>query len=458
MTPEIARIPEAAASGAAPVPEEPPENGSPEKLRVALGSSVGTAVENYDFLAYGTAAALFFGDAFFPGSSPFMATLASFATLGVGFAMRPLGGILAGHLGDRIGRKPVLVGALLLMGVATTAIGFLPTYHQAGVLAPILLVLLRLLQGIGFGAEWGGAILMTYEHAPLRRKGLYSAIPQAGVPVGLLLANLAFLVAGRFDSELAWRIPFVLSALLIGAGLIIRMKVSESPEFERLQRADTVARNPVWEVLRRDWRTVLRVIGLRLAETGGFYVIVTYLLSYIGDHGYASHGTALAGLITAALIGTGTTLLYGRLSDSVGRRPVYLAGSLLTLAFGFPLFLLVHTGSAVAVVAAFVLGLALCHDMLAGTQGAWFSELFDTRVRTSGASLGYQLSAAVSGFVPFLATALAGALGWAGVAVLFCACGLTGLVTALVTRETGHRSRPGGPLPAAPARPAANGD
>lgn len=424
-----------------PEPAPPPreaagQQGTADRHRVAIGSAVGTTIENYDFLAYGTAAALYFNDAFFPGSSTLVATLTSFATLGVGFAMRPLGGILGGHLGDRIGRKPVLVGALIVMGVATTAIGLLPTYDQAGILSPVLLVACRLLQGVGFGAEWGGAILMTYEHAPLRRKGAFSAIPQTGVPLGLLLANAAFLVAGRFDTHLAWRVPFLLSALLVVAGMVIRLRVSESPEFQRLQSSQQVVKSPVWQVLREDWRSVLRVVGLRLAETGGFYVMVTYLLSYISAEGLASHSTALTALITAALLGTGTTLLFGRISDAVGRRPVYLLGSLATLLFGFPLFVLVNTGATVAVLVAFVLGLALCHDSLAGTQGAWFAELFDARVRSSGASLGYQLSAAVSGFIPFLATALAGAWGWVGVAVLFSACGVCGAATTLLTQET----------------------
>ncbi|MGW7291882.1 MFS transporter [Streptomyces xiamenensis] len=410
--------------------------GSPDKLRVALGSAVGTTVENYDFLAYGTAAALYFDEVFFPGQSSFAATLASFATLGVGFAMRPIGGIIGGHLGDRIGRKPVLVGALILMGVATTLIGFLPTYDQVGILAPALLVLLRLVQGIGFGAEWGGAILMTYEHAPLRSKGRYSAIPQAGVPLGLLLANVAFLIAAQFDSHLAWRIPFILSALLIAAGMIIRLKVSESPEFEEMQQNEGVAKSPVLEVLRDDWRTVLRVIGLRLAETGGFYVIVTYLLSYMKDEGLSTRAVHLTALITAALLGVGATILFGHLADRFGRRPVYLTGTILTLLYGFPLFLLVNTAHPALIVIAFILGLTLCHDMLAGTQGAWFSELFSARVRTSGASIGYQFSAAISGFIPFIAAMLAGAWGWKGVAVLYCAVGLIGLIAVLRTKET----------------------
>ncbi|RCV50419.1 MFS transporter [Marinitenerispora sediminis] len=429
-----------------------PEAGSPDKVRVALGSAVGTTIENYDFLAYGTAAALYFGPAFFPGDSPLFSTLAAFGTLGVGFAMRPIGGIIGGHLGDRIGRKPVLVGALLLMGFATVGIGLLPTYDQVGILAPILLVLLRLLQGIGFGAEWGGAILMTFEHAPRRRRGFYSAIPQAGVPLGLLLANVAFLLSAQLDSHLAWRVPFLLSAVLILAGFVIRMKVSESPEFEEAQQQDELVKSPVLEVLRKDWRTVLRAIALRLAETGGFYVTVTYLLSYLQENDLATRGVALTGIVLASLIGVFGTPLFGALSDRVGRRPVYLAGCVLTILYGVPLFLMMNTGDAVVIVIGFVIALAVAHDSLAGVQASWFSELFDTRTRTSGASLGYQGSAALSGFIPFIATALAAALGWMGVALLYSAVGLIGAIGVALTRDTWGRAERAAAAPVSAGR------
>lgn len=420
------------------------QHGSPDKLRTAVGSAVGTTIENYDFLAYGTAAALYFNDAFFHSGDPAIGVLLAFGTFGIGFAMRPLGGLIGGHLGDRIGRKPVLVGALLLMGISTVLIGVLPTYAQVGLLAPILLTLIRVIQGIAFGAEWGGAILMTFEHAPWKKRGRYTAIPQAGVPLGLLLANVVFLWSSQFDSELAWRLPFLLSSVLIIAGLVIRAKVSESPEFEEAKATGETVKNPIAEVFRKDWRTVLRVIALRLAESGGFYVIVTYMLAYLtsGDEPITDRATALSGLIVAAALGLLTTILFGALSDRVGRRPVYLFGTIALIGFAFPMFLLVNTGIPYLIVFVYIFAMAIVHDSLAGTQGAWFSELFSTNTRTSGASIGYQFSAAISGFIPMIATAIAIPLGWVGVAIVYAGCGVLGLVGALLTRDTwGARER-----------------
>src|SRR5689334_11360359 len=227
-----------------------PIDGTPEKKRVAIGCGVGATIETYDFIGFGTAAALYFGHVFFPKSNPLAGTLLAFATLGIGFAVRPLGGIIGGYLGDRIGRKPVLVGSLLLMGISTVLIGVLPTYATVGTLAPILLVAVRVVQGLAFGAEWGGAILMTYEHAPWRKRGQYTAIPQAGFPVGLLLANSAFLLSGLIGGTWAWRVPFLLSAVLIAIGIVIRTRIDESPEFEELKEEGEVSKNPIAEVLR----------------------------------------------------------------------------------------------------------------------------------------------------------------------------------------------------------------
>ncbi|GGI43869.1 MFS transporter [Agromyces flavus] len=420
------------------------EHGSPDKLRTAIGSAVGTTIENYDFLAYGTAAALYFSDAFFHAEDPVVGVLLGFATFGIGFAMRPLGGLLGGYLGDKIGRKPVLVGALLLMGISTVLIGVLPTYAQVGLLAPILLTLIRVIQGIAFGAEWGGAILMTFEHAPWRQRGRYTAIPQAGVPLGLLLANLVFLWSSTLDNELAWRLPFLLSAVLIIAGLIIRAKVSESPEFIDTKTQGLVVKNPLKEVFKNDWRNILRVIALRLAESGGFYVIVTYMLSYLtsGDEPITDRATALTGLIIAAALGLFTTILFGSLTDRIGRKPVYFFGTIALIAFAFPMFLLVNTGLPYLIVFVYVVAMAIIHDSLAGTQGAWFSELFNTNTRSSGASVGYQFSAAISGFIPLIATAVAVPLGWGGVALVYMACGVLGLIGTVLTRETwGKRER-----------------
>src|SRR5919107_1844664 len=268
-----------------------PIEGTPMKKRVAAGSSIGAMIETYDFIGFGIAAALYFNTVFFPANDPLSGTLLSFATLGIGFAVRPLGGIIGGILGDKIGRKPVLVGSLLLMGAATVLIGALPTYQQVGVWAGILLVIVRVIQGLAFGAEWGGAILMTFEHAPWRKKGLYTGVTQAGFPVGLLLANFAFLISVPLGEQWAWRVPFLLSAVLIIVGIFIRLKVEESPEFEELKEEGDLSKNPLREVLRDDWRNILRAFCLRIAETAGYAVSVTFMLSYISEEKLAGPST-----------------------------------------------------------------------------------------------------------------------------------------------------------------------
>jgi MFS family permease len=416
--------------------------GTPARKKVALGSSIGATIETYDFIGFGTAAALYFNTVFFPATDPLSGTLLSFATLGIGFAVRPLGGIVGGYLGDRIGRKPVLVASLLLMGVATVLIGCLPTYQQVGVWAGILLVAVRVVQGLAFGAEWGGAILMTFEHAPWRKRGLYTGITQAGFPLGLLLANAAFLVSVPLGDQWAWRVPFLLSAVLIVVGIVIRLKVEESPEFETLKAEGEVSSNPLLEVLRTDWRNVLRAFCLRITETAGYAVSVTFVMSYLASEKLADRSLTLFALMLAAALGIAATTLWGALTDRVGRRPVYLFGTAITLAWGVPLFLLLNTGQAAAIVVAFVVSYAVCQNCLAGVQGAWFSELFAARTRTTGASLAYQLSAVVSGFTPLIATALFATTGWLGPALLITGYGALGLVAALLTRETwGARER-----------------
>src|SRR5919205_265016 len=336
-----------------------PIEGTPEKKKVAIGCSIGATIETYDFIGFGTAAALYFNKVFFPATDPLSGTLLSFATLGIGFAVRPLGGIVGGYLGDRIGRKPVLVGSLLLMGIATVLIGALPTYDQVGIWAGILLVVVRVVQGLAFGAEWGGAILMCFEHAPWRKKGLYTGITQAGFPVGLLLANLAFLASVPLGGSWAWRVPFLLSAVLIVVGILIRLKLEESPEFEELKEEGEVSKNPLLEVLRDDWRNVLRAFCLRIAETAGYAVAVTFMLSYlqfkVNGQPLVDSSVSLLGLMSASAIGILATPLWGWLTDRAGRRPVYLLGCAVMLAWGVPLFLMVNTGLAVVIILAFVI-------------------------------------------------------------------------------------------------------
>jgi MFS family permease len=412
------------------------EHGSPGKVKTALGAAAGTCVENYDFVAYGTASALYFGDAFFPESDPAVGTLLSFATLGVGFLMRPVGGSVGGYLADRFGRKPVLVGALLIMGIATFMIGLLPTYAQVGVLAPVLLVVIRMIQGLAFGAEWGGAVMMAFEHAPWRRRGRFAAIPQAGNPLGIALANIAFLACAPLDNDWSWRIPFLLSAVLVVVGLFVRMRLSESPEFEAMKAQGNVVRNPFFTVLREDWRNILRVIALRLVESCAYYLTATYLLSYIAKRDPADRTIALTGVVIASIIAVGTTLLAGRLTDRIGRRRVYLTGCVLAIAFGIPMYLMANTGEPFLIVALFIVGISVIHAVLTGTQGAWFAELFNTGTRTSGASIGYQVAASIAGFAPFLAVLLANSFGWIGPALFYVAVGLVGLGGVLATKET----------------------
>jgi MFS family permease len=358
--------------------------------------------------------------------------------------MRPIGGSVGGFLGDRYGRKPVLVGALLIMGVATVLIGLLPTYAQVGVLAPVLLVAIRMIQGLAFGAEWGGAVLMAYEHAPWRHRGRFAAIPQAGNPLGIALANIAFLASASLDSDWAWRIPFLASAILIAVGLFVRMRLSESPEFVATKALGEVVRNPFLTVIKEDWRNILRVIALRVVESCAYYLTATYLLSYIAQRDPADRTPALTGVVIASVIAVGTTLFAGNLTDRIGRRRVYLVGCLLAIAFGIPMYLLANTGQPFLIAVVFIIGIGLIHAVLTGTQAAWFAELFATNRRTSGASIGYQTAASIAGFAPFLAVLLADGLGWIGPALFYVTVGLVGLGGVLATRETwGPKERAG---------------
>ncbi len=411
-------------------------HGTPHSRKVAISSGIGATIEAYDFIGYGTAAALYFGTYFFPSTDPLTGTLLSFATLGVGFAVRPLGGMIGGYLGDKLGRKPVLVASLILMGLATFLIGCLPTYQSVGIWAGVLLVLVRVLQGLAYGAEWGGAILMTYEHAPWKSKGKYTGIVQAGFPVGLLLANLVFLVSVHLPGTWAWRVPFLLSIVLVMVGVVIRSKVPESPVFEEVKARGEIVKNPITKVLKEDWRSILRGIGLRIAETAGYAVSITFMLSYLKSEKLADNTLTLTALCIASAIGIFATYSWGKLTDRIGRRPVYFFGTAFMLAFAFPMFLLVNTGSPIAIVIAVVLAYAVIQNSLAGSQGAWFPELFNANTRASGASLAYQFSAIVSGFTPFVVTLLYSAWGWAGAATLFGVYALIGLIATLVTRET----------------------
>lgn len=413
-----------------------PVHGTGDQKRVAFGSSAGAVIEAYDFIGFGTAAALYFGTVFFPSADPLMGTLASFATLGVGFVARPLGGIIGGHLGDKVGRKPVLVVSLIVMGLATVLIGCLPTHAQVGAIAPAMLVTIRIVQGLAYGAEWGGAILMTYEHSPWLKRGKFTGFVQSGFPVGLLLANIAFLVSTNLPGDWAWRVPFLLSAVLVIVGLVIRSKVPESPVFEEVRDSGALVRNPIKQVIKDDWRNIVRGIGLRVAETAGYAIAITYMISYLHSSKLATSTETILALCIASGLGIFATAGWAALTDRIGRRPLYLWVTLFNAAWAIPMFLLVNTGLFVAVVITIVISYTISQNALAGAQGAWFPELFQANTRSSGASLAYQVSAMVSGVTPFLTTLLYMQFGWVGPALLFLTYSAIGFGATLVTKET----------------------
>jgi MFS transporter, MHS family, shikimate and dehydroshikimate transport protein len=378
---------------------------------VALASLIGTTIEWYDFFLYGTAAALVLNQLFFPTFDPFAGTLAALGTYAVGFVARPVGGIVIGHYGDRIGRKSMLVLTLIIMGTATFLIGLLPTYAQLGPAAAGLLVLLRLAQGFGVGGEWGGAILMAVEHAPPTRRGFYGSWPQIGVPAGLLLSTLVYTPFSRMSQESflswGWRVPFLISIVLVGVGLIIRVRILETPAFQRMKEQRQEAPQPVIEVLRHYPKEVLVAMGARLTENGTFYLYSVFVLIYATQYVGMDRNIMLTAIIIAAAVELVTIPLFGLLSDIVGRRPVYMFGAISAGLGAYPLFWMLDTASPAFVRAALLLGLSLSHAAMYAPQGAFFSELFGARVRYSGASLGVQLASVIAGGLsPILATTL----------------------------------------------------
>ena len=414
--------------------------------KVALASFVGTTIEWYDFFLYGTASALVFGKLFFPNYDPLIGTLASFGTYAVGFLARPIGGIVCGHYGDRIGRKSMLIFTLLLMGVATALIGCLPTYQSIGIWAPVLLIVLRLAQGFAVGGEWGGAVLMAVEHAPGTRRGFYGSWPQIGVPAGLLMSTLIFgQIAKLPEADLlswGWRIAFLLSIVLVGVGLFIRLSVVEPAIFTEIKQAGAAARVPVLETIRQHPKSLLVAMGARLADNTSFYIYTVFALTYatLPEIGFA-RSTILNAVSLAAVFQMIALPAFGLLSDFVGRRPVYVFGALFTGAFGFAFFGLLETANTLSLFAAMIIALAVGHSAMYGPQASFFSELFGTRVRYTGASLGYQLSTIVSGGLsPLIATDLLRRTGksWP-IALYIAGMGLLTALSVLWSGETAHR-------------------
>jgi len=414
---------------------------------IVVAGSLGTVIEWYDFLIYGTAAALVFNVLFFPKLDPLSGTLASLGTYAVGFFARPVGGILFGHFGDRMGRKTSLMLTMLVMGLGTFAVGLLPTYDQIGIWAPILLVTLRLVQGIGLGGEWGGASLMVIEHAPAQRRGFYGSLVQVGFPFGLVTSYGVFTIATAAvtqDSFLAWgwRVPFLISIGLLAVGWYVRVRLPETPYFEDIRRRGAIAANPFFETIFNHPRSFWAAVGLKLSEVSWVYILTVFVVIYGTATLKLPKQLLLNAVFVAALIELATIPLFGYLGDLWGRRSLYFLGTLFTVCFAFPLFWLLDTKEPLIIVLAIVIALSFGHGTMFSIESAYFPELFGTRVRYTGASFGFQLSAAIGGgLAPIVATFLVDYMGGtSGVSVLLILLAAITFIATLFARETRNDS------------------
>ena len=420
--------------------------------KVALTSLAGTSIEWYDFFIYGTAAAIVFPKAFFPQDLPPMVLLIiSFSTFAVGFVARPVGGIIFGHFGDRVGRKHTLVAALMMMGLATTLIGLLPTYGSIGIAAPLLLVLLRFIQGLAIGGQWGGAMLLVTESAPANKRGWYGAYAQAGAPVGVILANLAFIGVSMSMSDEAfmswgWRLPFLASIILIGVSLFVQLRLEDTEAFKALKatqdsqrHTEVVVRSPVLQALKKYPRTIMLAAGAFLSVQVTFYILIAFTVAYGLNSPTVnlSRESMLVAVLIASAVMVPTQFYFSGLSDRLGRKKVYRWGAILTGLWSFALFPLIDTGSLPLIVLGITLGLAFL-GMQYGPQAAYFTELFSTEVRYSGASLGYQIGAIVGGaLAPTIAVLLWNELGIIFVSIYILLAALLTLWSLSLLEETG---------------------
>ncbi|QWU16996.1 metabolite-proton symporter [Paenibacillus sophorae] len=413
-----------------------------QTTKVLLASLIGSTIEWYDFFLYGTVAPLVFSKIFFPNLSPLVALLVSYASFGIPFFFRPLGGIVFSHIGDRIGRKKTLIITLSIMGISTVVMGLLPTYQSIGTLAPILLVLLRLLQGIGLGGEWGGSMLLAVEYSSPGKKGFFGSVPMAGVYIGMLMGTVSLSLLSTLPQTQfiawGWRIPFILSALLVAVGLWIRSGIDETPEFEKTKKTGDLSKFPLGETLRLHWREVLITLGVKFIEATPFYLFATFSISYATKYLGYNQTTVLNAVSVATLVITLAIPVMGFLSDKIGRKRFYIIGAVCVMLYAFPYFYLMSLKTTTALYAATILGL-LASSPLTATIGTLFSEIFTTRVRYTGISIGYQLGAAIAGgTAPFIATALLAAFhSWVPVALYLVGMGVISLISLSFARIVG---------------------
>jgi metabolite-proton symporter len=412
--------------------------------RAVIASTIGTAIEWYDFFLYSTVTGLVFAKLFFPHSDPWVGTLEAFAIYAVGFIARPVGAAIFGHYGDRIGRKSTLIATLLLMGLATFAVALVPTYSSIGVWGAVILTILRFIQGVGVGGEWGGSVLMSMEWARTdSSRGFIASWPQFGVPCGLFLANLAVLAFSQMSGEQflawGWRIPFGLSLILVGVGLYIRMGILETPIFAKLLAERKVERTPMLTVIKRHPKEILLSAFARMAEQAPFYIFTAFIFSYGIETLHASRNFLLTAVLAASILSFLSIPFFGHVSDRIGRKTMYMIGAVVTGIFGFVYFEMLNTGSATIIFIAVVLSL-VPHDMLYGPQAALIAESFTGRLRYSGSSLGYQLASVIAGGpAPLIATWLFGKYHSSlPIALYIAVCAIITLIaTALMTDYTG---------------------
>jgi MHS family shikimate/dehydroshikimate transporter-like MFS transporter len=417
-------------------------------LKVALATMIGGAIEAFDFLAYGTAAALVFNKLFFPTFNPTVAQLAAFGAFAAGFFARPVGGLIFGHYGDRLGRKKMLMIGLVLMGLATVAIGLLPTYASIGIAAPILLIMLRIAQGISFGGEYAGGMLMMVEHAPVARRSFFGSLPQAATPVGLMLSTGAFALASLLPEDeflsWGWRVPFLASVVMFAVGAYIRRDVAESPVFVSMQAAQRIARFPARDVIKGHWRSLLLLIGGKLGEVTLYFTLVVFSVSYaIGTLGF-SRSEVLRAITVAAVFQMAGIPFFGWLGDKVGARRLYIAGALLLAISAIPLLTAIGSGSALAFQIAVIVGLSINYAVMFGPQSHLYSEQFPPELRYSGMSIGIQVAGALGGgLAPIVATSLIAGFGTIqAVGVYLAALGILAAICASLMRSTYQPSSP----------------